>query len=121
MIKKGFGALISIVAFAFVASTVIAGQGPEVITLHAKKGNVTFQHHKHQEKTKCAECHHEKGADGKQAPYHEGMKIQKCKDCHKKGFSNKKLNKPMKAFHKNCKDCHKKHNGPTKCKECHKK
>ncbi len=121
MFKKGLGVLVSVMTMAFVASTVLAGVGPAVIKLENKKGTITFQHHKHQGRTNCAECHHEKGPDGKQVPYHEGMKIQKCENCHNKSFPNKKLNKPMKAFHKNCKGCHKTHHGPTKCKECHKK
>jgi len=124
--KKGIGLLASVVAMIFVASSMpavaLAGVGPETIVLKAKMGNVTFQHYKHQEKVKCGECHHEKGPDGKQVPYHKGMKIKKCADCHNKSFSNKKLSKVKNAFHQNCKSCHKKqHSGPTKCKGCHKK
>ena len=112
---------------AFLFSLALAGlsfatdTGPDTIVLKAgKKGDVTFHHKKHQEKIKCGECHHAKGPDGKQAPYTEGMKIQKCDACHNKSFPNKRLARPMKAFHTNCKGCHKaQKKGPTKCKECH--
>ncbi len=109
---------LAVAGFAFATD-----KGPETIVLEGgKKGKVTFAHRKHQENIKCAECHHTKGADGKQAPYTEGMKIEKCSTCHNKDFPNKKLAKPMKAFHANCKGCHKaQKKGPTKCKGCHKK
>ncbi len=119
--KKGLGLLVAAITIAFVGSTVFAGAGPEVFTLHAKKGTVTFQHHKHQTRTTCGECHHYKGPDGKQVIDEKGEHAQKCENCHNKSFPNKKLNKPMKAFHKNCKSCHKKHKAPTKCNFCHKK
>ena len=121
MVKKGLGLIVALITVAFVGSTVLAGSGPEVITLHAKKGDVTFQHHKHQGRTTCGECHHYKGPDGKQVIDEKGEHAQACDKCHNKEFPNKKLNKPMKAFHKNCKDCHKKHKAPTKCSFCHKK
>ncbi len=122
MSGKKFSSFIVAILFGLLtAGLAFAGSGPETITLKAKKGDVTFLHHKHQGRTQCAECHHTKGPDGKQAPYKEGMEIKSCDTCHNKDFPNKKLNKPMKAFHKNCKTCHKKHNGPTKCNGCHKK
>ena len=109
---------LSVAGFAFAVD-----KGPATIVLKGgKKGAVTFNHHKHQEMLKCADCHHGKTADGKQAPYTEGMKIEKCEVCHNKTMANKKLAKPMKAFHVNCKGCHKaKKKGPTKCNQCHKK
>ena len=113
--------LVTMIACLCLAGAAFAGEGPETIVLKAKKGNITFQHHKHQGRTECGECHHEKGPDGKQVAFHKGMKIQNCDVCHNKSFANKKLNKPMKAFHKNCKGCHKQHKAPTKCKFCHKK
>ena len=119
--KKGVSLLVSFMAVVFLATTVLAAGGPEVIVLHAKKGDVQFQHHKHQERAKCGECHHYQGPDGKQIIDEKAEHAQKCEKCHNKSFHNKKLNKPMKAFHKNCKDCHKKHKAPTKCKACHKK
>ncbi len=103
-----------------VAGIAVAGEGPEVITLKAKKGDVTFNHHKHQAKIKCGECHH----GPNHSEYKAGMKIETCDKCHNKDFANKKLNSVMKAMHKNCKDCHKGHKAegaPTKCSGCHKK
>ncbi len=103
-----------------VAGIAVAGEGPEVITLKAKKGDITFPHHKHQKITKCGECHH----GPNHSPYKPGMKIQTCDKCHTKDFPNKKLNSVMKAMHKNCRDCHKQHKAegaPTKCSGCHKK
>ena len=115
-----FSILIALV-FAFaVGGVALAGEGPETIVLKAKKGDVTFAHHKHQAKAQCGECHH--GPD--HSAYKAGMKIETCDKCHNKDFANKKLNSVMKAMHKNCKDCHKEHkaeNAPTKCNGCHKK
>ncbi len=103
------------------AGVAYADNGPETIVLEAgKKGNVTFHHHKHQEKIACGECHHGPG----HSEYKEGMEIQECDKCHNKQNAEmpKKLQKTMNAFHKNCKDCHKKEgHGPTKCSGCHKK
>ncbi len=118
-IKKIGSVLAALVFGVCVSSFALAtDKGPEVMKLEAKKGVVTFKHREHQKRTECGECHH--GPD--HSVYKEGMKIQKCAECHKKDFKNKKLNKPMKAFHKNCKGCHKQmKKGPVKCKECHKK
>ena len=103
-----------------VAGVAAAGEGPATITLKAKNGNITFEHHKHQAKIECGECHH--GPD--HSAYTKGMKIGKCDECHKKDFKNKKLNSVKKAMHTNCRECHKAHkaeNAPTKCKGCHHK
>ncbi len=106
-----FGLVMSGIAF--------ADNGPATIDFPGgKKGVVHFDHHKHQASMKCGECHH--GAD--HSEYAEGMAIKKCADCHNAEMANKKLNKPMKAFHTNCKGCHKaEKKGPTKCGACHKK
>jgi hypothetical protein len=116
---KKAAVLIALLFGLVVAGIAFADNGPETITLDGgKKGNITFHHHKHQENIKCGECHHGPG----HSDYTEGMQIHKCDECHKKGGDvPKKLQKPMKAFHKNCKDCHKAHGGPTKCGACHKK
>ncbi len=122
--NRRFSTLLVALLFGLVmAGVAFANNGPETIVLEAgKKGNVTFQHHKHQEKIACGECHHGPG----HSAYKEGMEIHKCEECHHKGSSEvpKKLQKPMNAFHKNCKDCHKEHKAegaPTKCSGCHKK
>ena len=125
MVRKIMGLVVSLaVGLAFYGLAVAGGQGPETIVLPSKKGNVTFSHWKHQTELKipCAECHHGPG----HSEYKPGMKIQKCETCHNANMPNKKLNKPMKAFHTNCKGCHKKMaakhpNAPTKCNGCHKK
>ena len=115
--KKILG-LFAGIALAFAGVAVAADNGPETIVLKGPKGKkppVTFKHKAHQEKMKCGECHHGKGPDGKQIPYVEGQKIQKCADCHKLGKAND-------VIHKNCKGCHKqKKEGPVKCNDCHKK
>lgn len=121
MRNKGIVSVLIALVFGFVvAGAAVAGEGPATIVLKAKKGNVTFEHHKHQAKFECGECHH--GPD--HSAYKKGMKIHKCDECHNKNFKNKKLNKPMKVFHKNCRSCHKQHKAdgaPTKCNDCHKK
>ena len=133
-------ALICGVALAFLCSTglvtmAMADNGPAEITLQstidgAKKAKpAQFTHAKHQEKLKCGDCHHSKGADGKQVAYTEGMKIEKCDTCHNKAAAGmpKGLNTFKKAAHKRCKTCHKSMKkegnatGPTKCNGCHKK
>ncbi len=117
---KKFSSLLVALLFGLVmAGVAFANNGPETIELHAKKGNVTFAHHKHQSHIKCGECHHGPG----HSDYKEGMQIHKCEECHHKGGDvPKKLQKTMNAFHKNCKDCHKAgKKGPTKCSGCHKK
>jgi len=95
-----------------------ADNGPETMVLKTTKDKakkprtVNFPHKNHQERLKCGECHHTKGDDGKQKEYTEGMKIQKCEECHFKGsgMPNKKPNK-LSTFkdvaHANCKNCHK--------------
>jgi hypothetical protein len=121
-------ALICGIALAFLCSLGLAGmsfaedKGPADITLEGKKP-VVFPHAKHQEQFKCGECHHTKGADGKQAPYTEGMKIEKCDTCHNKDAGMPKGLQSFKdAGHKNCKGCHKEHDKKlTKCSVCHPK
>ncbi len=121
MSKTRFFSLVIALVFGFaVGGVAIAGEGPATIVLKAKKGDVTFAHHKHQAKFKCGECHHGPG----HSAYKAGMKIEKCEKCHNKEFKNKKLNSVMKVMHTNCKGCHKEHkaeNAPTKCNACHKK
>lgn len=115
---------------AFVFSMVMAGvtiaahhAGPAEMTLKTKKGKkpAAFPHKKHQEMMDCAECHHSKGADGKQQAYSKGMKIAKCETCHDGTMANKKVATYKNAAHVNCKGCHKaKKKGPTGCtKGCH--
>jgi hypothetical protein len=111
-------------------------KGPADITMvstidKAKKAKpAIFPHAKHQEKLKCADCHHSKDADGKQVAYVEGQKIEKCETCHNKaaaaGMSDKKLKTFKGAAHMNCKGCHKASEKAAelkkkKCALCHPK
>ncbi len=123
MKSKKIASLVVAMMFALLtAGLAFAGQGPEVVVLKARKGNVHFPHWKHQATLKCGVCHHRMGPDGKQLPYEKGQQIKKCDDCHNKSLPNKSLNKPMKVFHKRCKGCHKhEKKGPTRCSGCHKK
>ncbi len=123
--------LICSVALAFFCTTGLAAlsmaqdKGPAEMVLKTAKAKkpALFPHAKHQERLKCGECHHTKGPDGKQAPYTEGMKIQKCETCHNKDAG---MPKGLASFkdvgHKMCKGCHKKTDKKlTKCGVCHKK
>ncbi len=110
--------LVAACAFGLVgAASLVSAEGPDTISLAGpagKKAPVAFNHKAHQGKTTCGECHHGKGADGKQVAYVAGQKIEKCATCHE-------LGKPADNMHKNCKGCHEqKKAGPTKCAECHK-
>ncbi len=134
MFKK---TIVCFTAFAFLAGfTAInnamaeTDKGPAEMVLQAtvdaakKPKPAEFPHKKHQEELKlaCKECHHGKGADGKQTPYVDGMKIEKCETCHYKAAGmDKKIATFKDAAHTNCKGCHKEmKKGPQKCKECHK-
>ena len=114
----------------FVGATIAsADNGPAEITLHstidgAKKAKpAVFPHAEHQARLKCAECHHSKGADGKQVAFVEGQKIEKCETCHNKSAGMpKKLSTFKDAAHNNCKGCHKKADKKlAKCGVCHPK
>ena len=126
------------VALAFLCSLGLAGmsiagdKGPAEITVNPNgKKPAAFPHAKHQEKFKCGECHHAKGADGKQAPYTEGMKIEKCETCHTGDMLKgqvKGKSAMQRAGHGNCLACHKakaKKDSSlkkiTKCSTCHPK
>lgn len=106
-----------------------ADKGPAELTLQAtidaakKAKPALFPHAKHQEKLTCADCHHSKGADGKQVAYTEGMKIEKCESCHNKSAGMpKKLSTFKDAAHTNCKGCHKATDKKlAKCGVCHPK
>lgn len=119
MIKKLLllsASLAFVFSFTFAA---FAGEGPATITIKGPKGKkqVEFKHHVHQSMMDCAECHHSKGADGKQKAFEKGQKIQGCATCHTLGKSSDNI-------HINCKGCHKEKkkegkNAPTGCKGCH--
>lgn len=134
--------LICSVAMAFICTTGLVSmsmandKGPADITLEstidvAKKPKpAQFPHAKHQEQLKCGDCHHSKGADGKQVAYAEGQKIEKCESCHNKAAGMPKGLETFKdAAHKNCKGCHKdvagddkaKKKAMTACGACHPK
>ncbi len=111
--------------------------GPEDILLKSsdssKKPPSVFPHIKHQESITCGECHHAM-VDGKQAPYTEGMEIQKCEACHNgdvlggKKEGKYELDTFKGAGHGNCLECHKKiakedssQKKLKSCKTCHQK
>jgi len=87
MIRKALtcGTALAFLLCGLAFTSLAADTGPETITLtatgSAKPKPATFPHKKHQETLKCAECHHGM-QDGKQVPYTEGMKIEKCETCH---------------------------------------
>ncbi len=123
--------LICSVALAFLCTTGLAAlsmaqdTGPAEMVLKTAKAKkpALFPHAEHQKRLKCGDCHHSKGADGKQVPYTEGMKIEKCETCHNKDAG---MPKGLASFkdvaHKKCKGCHKKADKKlTKCGVCHKK
>ena len=109
--------------------------GPENITLKSsdssKKAPSAFPHVAHQGFMTCGECHHAM-IDGKQAPYQDGMEIQKCEACHNpevlggKKEGKYELDTFKGAAHGNCLECHKKiakeddsKKKLKSCKTCH--
>ena len=137
MLKKALlcGLLATGLVFGSIGISQSADPGPEQLVLKSsdsdKKPPAVFPHKTHQEAMECGECHHSM-VDGKQGPYTEGMKIQKCVECHnsevlagkKKG--KHKLDTYKGAAHGNCVDCHKtiaKEDSSKKklksCKTCH--
>ena len=110
--------LVALVFGLLTAAVSMAAEGPATIVLKGpagKKAPVTFNHHKHQETLKCADCHHGKADDGTKVDFCEGQTIEGCATCHELGKSSD----PM---HKQCKGCHKTMGkGPNKCTECHPK
>ncbi len=127
MFKKalicGVAVLFFLGGFVFNSSATEVDKGPADMILEAVKDKgkkpkpSVFPHAKHQENISCGDCHHS-GEPGKQGPYVEGMKIDKCETCHYKGSgmpSKKdkkkkiaKLDTFKDAAHQNCKGCHKK-------------
>lgn len=119
----------AIVAFA-------ADNGPEMITLaESGKKPAVFPHKAHQDAFKCAECHHGM-ADGKQVPFVEGQKVEKCDSCHNATVLAGKMKDKLAldtlkgAGHGNCLECHKekaktdaalKEKKIDKCDTCHPK
>lgn len=113
-----------------------ADQGPAEITLgESGKKPALFPHKKHQDTLKCADCHHGM-ADGKQVPYVEGQKIEKCDTCHNATVLAGKMKDKLAldtlkgAGHGNCLECHKekaaadpalKEKKIDKCNTCHPK
>ena len=138
MFKK---TIVCLTAFAFLAgftginsAMAETDKGPEDMVLQAtvdpakKPKPATFPHKKHQDneefKITCGDCHHTKDAEGKQAAYTDGMKIEKCETCHFKAAGlEKKISTFKEAAHTNCQGCHKEKikDWKKKCKECHKK
>ncbi|NQS72256.1 MAG: hypothetical protein HQQ73_08900 [Desulfobulbaceae bacterium] len=81
-----------------------------------------FPHAEHQERLHCSECHHSKGADGKQVPYVEGQTIAKCESCHnsKAEDMSTDYNTFQKVGHARCRECHRQTDASlVKCSVCH--
>lgn len=148
MIKKTlvFGMVLTFLLLAYTPIKGFANEvnkGPKEFTLLATKNPApvprpaVFPHRLHQMIFPCKTCHHTK-KNGKQVPYYEGMKIQKCEDCHYKGSgmpseTNEskgiiKLDTFMAAAHARCRTCHNKEKAKspilrkkwTGCLPCHK-
>jgi len=91
--------IIAALALSVFCAGLAAAADNTVVVLHAKNGNVTFPHKKHQD-----------------------MKEMTCTTCHEtdKGGKIAALSKDW--AHTTCKGCHlEKNQGPTKCNDCHKK
>ena len=87
--------VITLFALTACAGTAFAA---DVIELPASKGNVSFQHKKHQEMLKdCTKCH-ATAAGGKIEGFGKDFAHKTCKGCHSEGKK-----------------------GPTSCNDCHKK
>ncbi len=122
-------------AVCFTGASIASDKGPAELTLEstvdpAKKPKpAVFPHGAHQERLKCAECHHSKDADGKQVAFVEGQKVEKCESCHNsKSSMPKKLATYKGAAHAVCKSCHTKtakadasKKAIKKCSTCHPK
>jgi len=129
MLKKSViftTAMVFILGIVLASGLAVASEtGPEEMVLKsaAAKKPANFPHKAHQAKYGCAECHHNKTDDGKQAPFTEGQVVQKCVSCHNAEMANPKLNSYKMAGHAQCKECHKqnKDTAPTKCDGCHPK
>lgn len=138
------GLILTAVFWAYSSSVFAAdiNKGPKEMVLLAVKDKAAvdkpakFPHAAHQAIYKCGTCHHTK-KDGKQSPYVEGMKIQKCEDCHYKGSGmptendedtgTVKLDTFKDAAHARCRTCHNKEKAKNPelrkkwkgCKPCH--
>ncbi len=118
--------IICAVAAAFLCTVGMVGvsfadKGPADIKFETKKP-VIFPHAAHQERMKCADCHHSQDDAGKQVAYVDGQKVEKCGSCHnKESGMPKKLASLKGAGHARCKECHKKSGNKTltKCNTCH--
>lgn len=121
----------------FSSLSLSSDQGPADLKLVSsdatKKPPVVFPHKQHQDAFACGDCHHAM-KDGKQAPYTDGMAIEKCEFCHNKDKlagktkGKNKLDTFRGAGHGNCLDCHKdvakkdkSQKKLKKCKSCHQK
>ncbi len=140
MMKKTV-VMVSALAFIWGGATMGMAEvdkGPAEITMvdsTAKKPkSAIFPHAAHQKDITCGECHHGIDDAGKQVPYKEGDKIEKCVTCHtgdmlKEGPNKVKGKSAMKrAGHGNCLKCHseiakkdEKMKAMKKCTTCHPK
>ncbi len=90
--------VVLVMLLAFAGASLAIAAGKDVVVLENKKGNITFQHKKHQEYL---------GGD--------------CSKCHE--GTPAKIEVDRNFGHKTCRACHKemKGNAPTRCNGCHKK
>lgn len=98
----------------------------ETITIDGKKP-VKFSHQIHVDLgVSCGECHHNKEHNPltkQEISEMADSSTLQCVSCHNKDFKTAKLQERKNIFHTNCRDCHKKgfadKKGPTKCTDCH--
>jgi hypothetical protein len=86
--------VVLVMLLAFAGATLAIAAGKDVVVLENKKGTITFEHKKHQDRL---------GGD--------------CTKCHEGTPAKFEVDKNF--GHKTCKACHKATSGPTKCNGCH--
>lgn len=102
-----FAAAALLVGGLMVGNNVVAqDNGPAEMTLQTAEGKkpAVFPHAKHQElmgADKCDVCHKDANFPAEKGKWTKDSGHALCKDCHTKGYMDKK--------------------GPTKCNDCHKK
>ena len=102
MLKKVLAcSVVSLFVFYGAASFISAAidTGPADITIVSstskKPKPAVFPHKEHQDRLKCADCHHQI-TDGKKTAYKEGQEIGKCDSCHNKDVLAGKLKGKLK-------------------------
>jgi hypothetical protein len=124
-------------------SAMEASDAPETVEVNSLArlyGGVTFNHTKHTEIARCAQCHHHTTGDKVTDPNcirchakSGEADIVSCRECHSSNRFSKedlrKLENPQlyhidkpglkSAYHLTCVSCHQKTGGPTGCQDCH--